>query len=44
MAAFKRKAPLGDRLTALGEAADIARPYLPQDELARLERAVVKRP
>lgn len=38
MAVFKCKAPLGDRLAALGEAADIARPYLPQDELARLER------
>lgn len=38
MALFKRKAPLGDRLTALDEAAAVAKPYLAEEELARLTK------
>ncbi|QYH20258.1 50S ribosome-binding GTPase [Corynebacterium aquatimens] len=35
---FKRTAPLGDRLTALDEAAQLAQPYLPQGQLARIQQ------
>ena len=38
MGIFQRKASLGDRLTALNEAADIAAPYLPADEVQRLKQ------
>lgn len=38
MALFKRKPTLGERLTALDDAADIARPYLPQTQLERIEK------
>ena len=38
MALFKRTAPLGDRLTALEEAAAIGAPYLSPDEYERLDK------
>lgn len=38
MAFFKRKAPLGDRLAALDEAAAIGAPYLPDSEVQRFQK------
>lgn len=35
---FKRTAPLGDRLVALDDAADLAQPYLPDSQLARIRQ------
>ena len=38
MALFSSKAPLGERLDALGQAAEIGRPYLSPAQRERLEK------